>query len=58
MSEFVKVYFCVRYPGLFSLSRNNEAYVVDLMKFPNGVLFWDLNFRRDNEDWDWNAFAV
>ena len=31
--------FCVRYPRLFSLSRNKEAYVADLMNFPNDVLF-------------------
>ena len=30
---------CVLYPGLFSLGQNKEAYVANLMKFPNGVLF-------------------
>ena len=32
--------------------------MADLMKFPNGVLFWDLNFRRYNEGWNWNPFTV
>ena len=43
---------CMLYPRLFSLSRNKEAYMADLMKFPNGVLFWDLNFRRYSEGWE------
>ena len=30
---------CVLYPRLFSLSRNEEASVAELMKFPNDVLF-------------------
>ena len=29
-----------------------EAYVANLMKFPNGVLFWDLNFVRAIQDWE------
>ena len=34
------------YPELCARSHNKEAYVVDLMKFPNGVLYWNLNFVR------------
>ena len=30
--------------------------MVELMKFPNGVLFWDLTFRRYSEDWDLESF--
>ena len=48
---------CVLYTRLFSLSRNKEAFVTELMKFPNGVLFWDLTFRRYNEDWDLESFC-
>ena len=29
--------------------------MVDL-KFPNGVLFWDLNFRRYSEGWELESF--
>ena len=47
---------CVLYLRLFSLSRNKEAYVANLMKFPNGVLFLDLNFRRYSEDWESESF--
>ena len=47
---------CVPYPRFFSLSRNKEAYMVDLMKFPNDVLFWDLTFRRYSEDWELESF--
>ena len=47
---------CVLYPRLFSLSRNKEASVAELMKFPNGVLFWNLTFRRYSKDWDLESF--
>ena len=30
--------------------------MVELMKFPNGVLFWDLTFRRYNKDRDLESF--
>ena len=30
--------------------------MVDLMKFPNAVLFWDLNFRRYSEGWELESF--
>ena len=37
-------------------SRNKEAYVADLMKFPNSILFWYLNFRRCSEDGKLESF--
>ena len=36
----------VSYPDLFRFCRNKEASVVELMKSPNGVLFWDVSFFR------------
>ena len=32
--------------------------MADLMKFPNGVLFWDLNFRRYSEGWELESFTI
>ena len=39
------------YSELCARSHNKEAYVADLMKFPNGVLYWNLNFVRGFQDW-------
>ena len=36
----------VSYPNLFIFCRNKEVSVVELMKSPNGVLFWDVSFFR------------
>ena len=36
----------VSYPKLFRFCRNKEASVAELMKFTNGVLFWDVSFFR------------
>ena len=46
----------LRYPEIFVISRNKEAYVADVMKFPNGVLFWDLIFVRPLRDWEVEPF--
>ena len=43
------------YPELFTVSRNKEAYVADLMKSPNGVLFRDLKpFKTGN----WSLYPL
>ena len=42
----------VSYPDLFRFCRNNKASVAELMKFTNGVLFWDVSFFRDCHVWD------
>ena len=31
---------------LFRIGSNKEAYVVDLVKLYNGVLYWDMKFLR------------
>ena len=35
---------------LFRINNDKEAYVADLMQFPNGVLFWDSEFLREIHD--------
>ena len=32
----------IRFPKLFRFCRDKEASVAELMKFSNGVLFWDV----------------
>ena len=36
----------VRYPELFRFSRDQEVSVAEVMKFNNGILFWDVSFFR------------
>ena len=43
---------------LFRISNDKEAYVVVLMLFPNGVLFWDLNFLREIHDRESDSLSV
>ena len=38
------------FPNLFRINNDKEAYVADLMQFPNGVLFWDLEFLQEIHD--------
>ena len=37
---------------LFRISNDKVPYVVDLMKFPNGVLYWDMKFLLAVHDWE------
>ena len=37
---------------------DKEAHVADLMQFPNGVLFWDLEFLRDIHDRESDSLSV
>lgn len=34
------------FPQLFNISSDKEACVANLMKFPNGVPYWDREFLR------------
>ncbi|XP_057982289.1 uncharacterized protein LOC131167502 [Malania oleifera] len=36
----------VSYPDLYRFCRDKEASVAELMKFDNGVLFWDVSFFK------------
>ncbi|XP_057962317.1 protease Do-like 10, mitochondrial [Malania oleifera] len=36
----------VSYPDLYRFCRDKEASMAELMKFDNGVLFWDVSFLR------------
>ena len=36
----------LRFLELIRISSNKEVYVVDLMKFPNEVPYWDMKFLR------------
>ena len=36
----------VSYPELFRFCRDKEVSVAELMKFDNGVPFWDVSFFR------------
>ena len=36
----------VSYSDLFRFFRDKEASVAEVMKFSNGVLFWDVSFFR------------
>lgn len=46
------------YPKLFTISQSKEVNVADLMKFPNGVRFWDLNFVRAIQNWELKSLST
>ena len=46
------------FPDLFRISNDKEAYVADLMQFPNRVLFWDLEFLREIHDRELVSLSV
>ena len=45
-----------RYPDLFRICRSKEASVVDLMRFTNGVLHWEILFCGDVHNRELEAF--
>ena len=36
----------VSYPELFRFCRDQEVGVAEVMKFDNGILFWDVSFFK------------
>ena len=46
------------FPDLFRINNDKEAYVANLMQFPNGVLFWDLEFLRAIQDWESESLSI
>ena len=48
----------VCFSDLFRINNDKEAYVANLMRFPNGVLFWDLEFLREIHDRESESLSV
>ena len=46
----------IRYPELYRISCSKEASVVDLMRYSNGVLHWEIQFCREVHNHELEAF--
>jgi len=47
----------VCFPKLFKINSAKDAYVADLMKFPDGVLYWDMEFLHAIQDWELESLS-
>ena len=52
-----ETYLAVSYLELFRFCRDQEVSVVEVMKFDNGIRFWDVSFFRDVHAWELKVLA-
>ena len=46
------------FPELYSISQAREFFVSEVMRFSNGRLHCDIQFRRPPQDWESKSFDL